>query len=639
MALNEVITRKWVKPFILVLTLTLISILTYGNFVYRIGNSAMYIDNGEQVGDTRVSKSQDTSVTKSAASQSLYARNTIPRKHIDQVLRDNIAQKRRPAQTIKIGPHNSQFRPFHRSQNHKRLPHHIDDHVVPKDVSSELQELLDISSGDDFWKYELPEKGDILRSKVDYDMLNETGISLLPHTTSPPFFNPNIFTHVFDKIRDIKVNTNFLKAQEQENIGKTAGQLRAHGKPVFIVVLGRMRTGSTLVGEIFNQNPEVGFIYEPLHAVCDWYKRRMIERRNFDSASSTLLSKLSSCEFPPDFISSITRWPTGGGSRSSMIQPVCAVTSKCKLVTSSSLHQYCLKYHKYRAVKVIRADFDTLVPLVREGLVDVKILHLIRDPRGTANSRRQLYASDRNMMQRRIGMHDYYRSRMLGNSHPVDPFNRHDPRKHPVIYHQTYHYIPRGSRLEMTGLLNPNDVFPAINTIPAYCRWLRATITQVQQKPGWLRGRYKLVRYEDFAEDPISVSEAIYRHFDMSLPERVYQWLVNNTGGNIKGNDRLYGSHKNSSEAAFKWRTVMTAQEASQVERECGDIMERLGYLRTSDRLRMADLEKPLIRPLPDNVPNELWHILVMSQNLIFSYPTGQHKITNLMKVLQIWNL
>jgi len=40
---------------------------------------------------------------------------------------------------------------------------------------------------------------------------------------------------------------------------------------LFVVIVAGFRTGSTLLGEIFNQNPDVNYIFEPFHGVCDEY--------------------------------------------------------------------------------------------------------------------------------------------------------------------------------------------------------------------------------------------------------------------------------------------------------------------------------------------------------------------------------
>ena len=38
---------------------------------------------------------------------------------------------------------------------------------------------------------------------------------------------------------------------------------------LFVVIVAGFRTGSTLLGEIFNQNPDVNYIFEPFHQVSE----------------------------------------------------------------------------------------------------------------------------------------------------------------------------------------------------------------------------------------------------------------------------------------------------------------------------------------------------------------------------------
>ncbi|XP_054770058.2 carbohydrate sulfotransferase 1-like [Lytechinus pictus] len=558
MALGEFMTRKWVKPFIAFFALTLASLLAFGSFTSRIGIGTMYANTGERKARTRMQKIVDRS------------RNT--------------------ARFLSSPPLEGYFTPMYgkekiaRTETDNFIPIRKIIHDISNSSSKSLNSLEKYDSSDGDWLNQMQLKHTSQRTRKRV----VTNISrIFSERTSPVGLN-NLDSRTDNKSRRTK-----------ENVRPTTF------KPVFIVLMGRMRTGSTLIGEIFNQNPSIGFLYEPLHAVCDWSKRGVIHKSHFTTAASTLLRKLSSCEFPPSFISSISKWTVGGGFRSTLIQPVCAMTNSCRHASSNMLRHQCLKFKKYRGIKTIRADLNMLHRLIEEDKVDVKILHLVRDPRGVANSRRQVYSVDSNSMQRRLAARGY-RHRVLRDHPAVNPLTAQARKPFPFYNDQLPAPKTRGTRLDILGLMDTSDVFPLLNTIPAYCKWLDSTITLAQKKPDWLKGRYKLIRYEDYAASPLSVTEDVYRYFNMYLDDKVRRWVANNTEGNVVGGDILYGSHRNSSEAAFKWRTAMTSEETSQVETLCGDVMERLGYRKTSSRVRLDDLNHSLFLPIPDDIPREL---------------------------------
>ena len=103
----------------------------------------------------------------------------------------------------------------------------------------------------------------------------------------------------------------------------------------------------------------------------------------------------------------------------------------------------------------------------------------------------------------------------------------------------------RVGKLDVLGLLGdyPDHV---VHTIPRLCQWTRDSILQVKKKPTWLRNRYKLVRYEDFALDPLRVAKELYEFVGINFPRSVVNWIVMNTRTNDERSVKLFSTHKNS---------------------------------------------------------------------------------------------
>ncbi|XP_072176546.1 carbohydrate sulfotransferase 1-like [Diadema setosum] len=553
MAQKGWIRTRWMKSLVALFLTVVVSLLAYGNMLRTVGDGTLYVSDVE----TRV-RDYDSASNRTASGSLARLLTTSMAK---------MGHSRRALQASKTT--RLRLIPKHRAS------------LARDPFSSLLKEATDVTEGID-----------------DSHFSTHSSENWLFHASS------SALNEIMDSVglRDSEAFDRRETGDRGVVTPKERMQLTSE-KPIFIVLLGRMRTGSSLIGEIFNQNENIGFLYEPLHAVCEWSKNGAIPRSQFHSASAKLLQNISRCEFPSNFISSIVHWPTGGGWHSRLIQPVCAATNRCRYATPKMLYDRCSEFVKYRGVKTIRADFDTLLPIIKDDSVDVRILHLLRDPRGTANSRREVYAKEGNSLKWRLtARRPRYPPRRGSPTYPLRQ-NPYFPRS--TSLHTRPYYQPR-SRLEQTGILNSADVFPFLNTIPAYCNWLRSTVKVAQSKPEWLRGRYKLVRYEEFANEPIRATEDIYRFLRMDLPSSVREWLSKNTQSASKPKDKLYGLHRNSSEVVFKWRSEMTSHEATQVERECGDIMEKLGYKRTSGKLRLSDLSKSLLLPLPDDIPREL---------------------------------
>ena len=159
-------------------------------------------------------------------------------------------------------------------------------------------------------------------------------------------------------------------------------------KPVFVVILAQMRTGSSAVGQILNSNNNFFYIYEPLHMIQDWEKN-VVKREILNETITQIFRNISQCRFSQDFIRSIGAW--GGRTKSRALMPLCKRKDTCSELPPSVLEHICSLFKGNIATKVIRAGLHHLKPLVEVDGINVKIIHLVRDPRGTINSRMEYY--------------------------------------------------------------------------------------------------------------------------------------------------------------------------------------------------------------------------------------------------------
>ncbi|XP_054771215.2 carbohydrate sulfotransferase 1-like [Lytechinus pictus] len=354
-------------------------------------------------------------------------------------------------------------------------------------------------------------------------------------------------------------------ANIQKEVNEETTKRQNDNKPIVVVVLAQMRTGSSLVGEIFNQNPSIFYMFEPLHAVDSFIRHHSAAALRRQGLSISLLSMITKCKFTPEFIDSLSKWPLGK-AKSSGFLPICKASDGCRHASHFLIEERCRAFGGRIGMKTIRADLNMLKPLVEKDKVNLKVIHLVRDPRGTANSRRSYYG-DRRTKQQQMSR--------KGMSKPQ--------------------VLPKMS-LKTLGLLEENPRYH-INTISKYCKWISENIPLARSRPSWLEDRYMFVRYEDLALNPVTVSEEIYDFVGLTMPRVIQEWLRNNTNQNNYQN-RTFGMQKNSKEVMQSWRHSLPYEEVVQVQDICGSAMAIGGYKQVQRPSDLTNMSFDTLEPL-----------------------------------------
>ncbi|XP_033099802.1 carbohydrate sulfotransferase 1-like [Anneissia japonica] len=385
----------------------------------------------------------------------------------------------------------------------------------------------------------------LLIGSILFILLMYTNVDLIPQeiTKNPKrlYSNRNTFS---------TSRKNVASGEEFKKVLSSA--FARQSKAVKVMLVGRMRTGSTFIGEILNQNRNLFYLFEPLHWI-DVQKRKGLlnEWTSFKAETLKLLHDLSKCVFPSSFIHGTAMWPLAR-SKSKDVSPICKQSSACKKAEPDSFSKACAKVGGNIAMKFIRSDIEVLRSLVEEEHTNVKIIHLVRDPRGTANSRRSYYGK---------------KALRLNGSLPT---------------------------LGKMGLLIENNP-RRMNTIPQLCQWMRNTLSYAIKRPKWLEGRYKILRYEDFSVNPLEMTEKIYKFIGLPLPTNVKEWLVSNTNSQISKKPTLFSTSRNSSYTATSWRSSLSLEEVLHVQHLCSDVMAELGYVKIYNEADLINSSVPLL--------------------------------------------
>ncbi|XP_077092954.1 carbohydrate sulfotransferase 3a [Siphateles boraxobius] len=349
-------------------------------------------------------------------------------------------------------------------------------------------------------------------------------------------------------------NSSYTEGIYSEN-GTQAG--RKH-----ILLMATTRTGSSFVGEFFNQHGgNMFYLFEPL-----WHVERILSVGKSGTNASTsvwvyrdVLQHLFLCNFSmlENFINPPPRdhvTPALFRRESSMAlceEQVCTPvvkdiferyhcrTRQCGPLNLTLASEACLE-KQHRVIKTVRVrQLDTLRSLVEDPRLDIKLIQLVRDPRAILASRMVAFA----------GKYRNWKSWAVNGDVPIED--------------------EEVKRLERN------------------CNNIRISAELGLSQPKWLKNRYMLVRYEDIARYPMQKAAEMYNFTEIPMTTQARDWILRNTHASTEASG-VYSTQKNSSEQVEKWRRSVPFKLAQVVQKVCGPTMKLFGY-------RFVDSEQTLL--------------------------------------------
>ncbi|XP_077999512.1 carbohydrate sulfotransferase 1-like [Glandiceps talaboti] len=330
---------------------------------------------------------------------------------------------------------------------------------------------------------------------------------------------------VIDTAKRKTDETVFEAPKKQDDVLNTKNGLR-------ILIIGAFRSGSTFTGQLLNQNPSIFYFFEPLRLVQDIVHGNMISDDLQNSTKFELIDNLFNCRFPSYYVHHMRNWDFAT-HESKALRRVCRQNGGCSRTSTRDFSDSC-KLHNHIAMKVIRLDsVELLKPLIADEGLNLKILHLVRDPRGVANSRKSLYRSWENRSLDKLGLTD--------------------------------------------GLRH-------------YCEQTADMISFSAKLPGWMKGRYKIMRYEDAAMEPLQTAKNIYKYLGLPFPKPVRLWINKNTKEENLLDFSNMKTKKNSSATAQAWRTRLAFRDVQTLQPICAKLMHLLRYENLQNEADMRNL-------------------------------------------------
>ncbi|XP_072433061.1 carbohydrate sulfotransferase 7 [Chiloscyllium punctatum] len=336
------------------------------------------------------------------------------------------------------------------------------------------------------------------------------------------------------------------------------------------------RTGSSFVGELFNQHPAAFYLYEPMWLM--WQALYPGDAESLQGAVRDMLRSLFRCDFSvlglyaaaasaaaaaaPLSTRTVFGWrnnkvicsaPLCGAYSKERVQLVdgAVCERRCAARPLEELERECRKYPAVVIKDVRVLDAGVLFTLMRDPSLNFKVVQLVRDPRAVHNSRLK---SKQSLVRESIQVLRSKSKRSQRDS--------------------------KGSWLSSRAQRAEAYVSKALEVI---CEAWSRDQALVKRAPDWVRARYLTVRYEDLVLEPLGSLRTLYAFANLTVTPATESYVWNMTRGVGYSSDRPFLiSSRDAKEAVSAWRKRLSLWQIQQVEQSCQTAMKMLGYRQSS---------------------------------------------------------
>ncbi|KAL9950556.1 hypothetical protein ACROYT_G043069 [Oculina patagonica] len=381
-----------------------------------------------------------------------------------------------------------------------------------------------------------------------------------PIIISPNTIKENPTAPPHSRLQQLEKSTSFVNNIIAENSPTTFSTYTTKNTPTgspipnrqpprrSLLIFGHDRSGTTFISAMFSKDPQMFMVYEPLWITLKWlyYERDYTcSHCELQVVNSILACNFTRSSVSTKFLSYISTPWTGALPVNIFTTPKFCNESMdsnngtdCPELGKNPefVDDVCHTKFKHSVVKVspVRLPGEKMANLVPQVLlenpdVEIRVLHLVRDPRGNINSRINI---------------DWLK-----------------------------HYP------------NPKLAYTArklCDSIVANLDHADRTLTELK-----LKHKYKMVRYKQIADDPLGTAKDIYNFAGFDMPLETEKWIVESTKPSKKelkeALKQPYSTVRNATGNADKWRQDAFFERNRVIERECKPLMDKLGLENVSE--------------------------------------------------------
>jgi len=317
-------------------------------------------------------------------------------------------------------------------------------------------------------------------------------------------------------------------------------------KVVFLV--SQCRSGSSILGELFNQRTNVSYLYEPLYP---FREKNCVELpKSLKESSVEALNAMTKCNFTKlqQLYKKAFHFTKQADNAGCLSNKICFSTcNKCskflkrdakseKLINSrgfvylDKLNSHCKKSLFFAAKLNYLRGVESIAPLVNSNEVETKVIILLRDPRAILKS-----------------------------------------------------------LLKARGISNP-DLNYIKKEAEIICNRLeKNTLYKLQSQ----NSRIIIVKHEEFSLQPIFWTEKIYKFIGFPPTTELINWVNSATSGG-NSNDQ-FGTKRDSFKVINSWRNSLSFEQVDAVQGVCN--LDLLRYKVFDSETELRNLKTPSFQP------------------------------------------
>ncbi|KAM9191707.1 carbohydrate sulfotransferase 4 [Dugong dugon] len=319
-------------------------------------------------------------------------------------------------------------------------------------------------------------------------------------------------------------------------------------KPVHVLILSSWRSGSSFVGQVFGQHPDVFYLMEPAWHV--WMSFTQSTALRLQMAVRDLVRSVFHCDMSvfdaymppgPRRQSTLFQWET---SRALCSPPACNIIPRGTIISQAHCKILCnqqpfemvektCRSHNHVVLKEVRFfNLKSLYPLLTDPSLNLYIVHLVRDPRAVFSSRERTTSE-------------------------LETDSR-------IVLGEKWQQLKEEDRpyhLMQTICKSQQEIFEAIQLLPKA-----------------LQQRYLLMRYEDLVRAPQAQTSRMYDFVGLKFFPWLQTWVQNITQGKGMGQHAFYTNARNALNVSQAWRWTLPFEKVIRLQKICSDTMNLLGY-------------------------------------------------------------
>ncbi|KAK7014783.1 hypothetical protein SK128_019104 [Halocaridina rubra] len=365
----------------------------------------------------------------------------------------------------------------------------------------------------------------------------------------------------FWNLQDLKVN---VQLSENESISQLDCQLHVVEKvaigwkrletssceeiKVLFLVASTPRSGSSFLGELLSQQENSLYIYEPLYYIL----------KAQDISETEILYNMINCHISRGYVKFLRRLHTTDFIfRNNFTHPNnCGKKAKC--LSTQALTKLC-RSSCNRIIKVIRARMKWMQHLLDDSNIDLKVIHLVRDPRASIFSSSKTFKKE---LKAKYSCGDLYED-LLTTPKLIKEY----PNRVMGITYEDFSIDPYGKIV---------------------C------------------SKYPFQQLWGYQSPSISRATEIWQFIsgeqNASLPDAWSKYLESHTRGQPKGKtDQSYSTYRYTYKEYQQWRLQITQEALVEIEKYCEPSLKILGYNIFGNLSNVKNITNPIFTE--DRIP------------------------------------